>query len=47
VGKLHETNKFFVKKGTYISRPDGTLTLLIDRLEQLEEYSMDRKSLKL
>lgn len=33
VGKLHENNKFFVKQGVFISRPDGTLTFLIDRVE--------------
>lgn len=47
VGKLFETNKFFLKKGVFISRPDGALTFLIDSLEQLVEFYMDRKSAKL
>jgi hypothetical protein len=47
VGKIFESNKFFVKRGTFISRPDGTLTLLIDAAEQLVEWWMDRKSPKL
>jgi hypothetical protein len=47
VGKLFETNKFFVKNGVFITRPDGTLTLLIDSPDQLVEHSMDKKSAKL
>ncbi len=47
VSKIYESNKFFVKRGTFISRPDGTLTLLIDAAEQLVEWWMDRKSPKL
>jgi len=47
VGKIFEVNKFYVKRGTFITRPDGTLTLLIDSAEQLVEWWMDRNSPKL
>lgn len=47
VSKLYEVNKFFVKKGCFITRPDGTLTILIDSPDQLLEHCMDRKSPKL
>lgn len=47
INHLFENNKFIVKKGTFISRPDSTLTLLIDNVAQLKEETMDRKSAKI
>jgi hypothetical protein len=44
---LHESNKYFIKKGTYISRPDGTLQFLIDKLDQLQEFFVDTKSARM
>ncbi len=47
IKQLFERNKFIVKKGTFISRPDSTLTLLIDNVQQLKEETIDRKSAKI